>query len=55
MTRQRRAVGLTVVLRLWCGFLGCAWSRFRYHWDHHLRVNYNYSEIEFLDKMFGTL
>lgn len=27
----------------------------RYHWDHHLRINYNYSEIEFLDAIFGTL
>ncbi len=27
----------------------------RYHWDHHLRIDYNFSEIEFLDKMFGTL
>jgi sterol desaturase/sphingolipid hydroxylase (fatty acid hydroxylase superfamily) len=27
----------------------------RYHWDHHLKLNWNYSEIEFLDRMFGTL
>ena len=27
----------------------------RYHWDHHLRIDYNFSELEFLDSMFGTL
>jgi sterol desaturase/sphingolipid hydroxylase (fatty acid hydroxylase superfamily) len=27
----------------------------RYHFDHHLKVDCNYSEMEILDKMFGTL
>lgn len=27
----------------------------RYHWDHHVRLDYNFSEIEFLDKIMGTL
>lgn len=27
----------------------------RYHWDHHLRIDYNFSELEFLDSIFGTL
>jgi hypothetical protein len=28
---------------------------YRYHWDHHLRIDYNFSEMEFLDRMFGSL
>jgi len=31
------------------------WIDGRYHWDHHLLVTVNYSEMEFLDRAFGTL
>jgi len=31
------------------------WIDGRYHWDHHMLVNVNFSEIEMLDKAFGTL
>ena len=48
-------LGVAAAIDHSCFYVPGSWIDGRYHWDHHLLNTWNYSEMELLDRLFGTL